>query len=391
MSDSELPEASESPAPPAHELEKSLRRETVKAQKSDPNFSYNSIRAASEAKLGLRKGFYKNHEEWASRSKKIIQEQLVIKPHGTFRPRLVDVVKAIQDDTRSSPLKSAKSKSNESKERPKKRALTENEPTPTKRQKTGQRDDTASEDMSSPLSDIDSEIGEEKPRRKKDKAPPKSGTAKSKQSAAKKSKSAGSDSEEEDGEEKAKGAGAENSTDQDDVQGAVNPDDGSASDMSVPLGEDPNPKKKRKLNESKSTGRKPKKTKVPKGKADADLDPDQAEIKRLQGWLGKCGIRKLWGKELKPYETSKAKIKHLREMLANIGMTGRYSIDKANQIREARELAADIEAVQEGAERWGADEDDGGRNEKQDGRPARRLVRGAKNYDFLSSDGEETD
>ena len=51
----------------------------------------------------------------------------------------------------------------------------------------------------------------------------------------------------------------------------------------------------------------------------------------------------------------------------------------------------DIEAVQEGAERWGADDDDNDGKAKDDGRPARRLVRGAKNYDFLSSDGEETD
>jgi hypothetical protein len=93
-------------------------------------------------------------------------------------------------------------------------------------------------------------------------------------------------------------------------------------------------------------------------------------------------------------------------MLADAGMTGRYSIEKAGQIREARELAADIEAVQEGAERWGAadaDEQEGGgggggrhkgaekQPEQDDAPPARRLVRGARHYDFLSSDGEETD
>ena len=105
----------------------------------------------------------------------------------------------------------------------------------------------------------------------------------------------------------------------------------------------------------------------------------------------KCGIRKVWGKELKPYETSRAKIKHLKEMLTDAGMTGRFSVEKASQIKEARELAADIEAVQEGAERWGADDENGEGRVNEDGRPARRLVRGAKNYDFLSSDGEETD
>jgi hypothetical protein len=96
----------------------------------------------------------------------------------------------------------------------------------------------------------------------------------------------------------------------------------------------------------------------------------------------------MWWKELKPYETSKAKIKHLKDMLSDAGMTGRYSIEKATQIKEARELAADIEAVKEGAERWG--KDNGSENDGED-KSKRRLVRGAKNYDFLSSDGEETD
>jgi len=71
-------------------------------------------------------------------------------------------------------------------------------------------------------------------------------------------------------------------------------------------------------------------------------------------------------------------------------MSGRYSNEKAAQIKEARELAADIEAVQEGNERWGKNSDEEA-DDGDGGRPARRLVRGAQNYDFLSSDGEETD
>ena len=130
-----------------------------------------------------------------------------------------------------------------------------------------------------------------------------------------------------------------------------------------------------------------KRSKASKAKPDTETGPDEAEIKRLQGWLVKCGIRKMWWKELKPYESSKAKIKHLKDMLSDIGMTGRYSQEKASQIKEARELAADIEAVKEGAERWGK----GNEDPEDDGQSKRRLVRGAKNYDFLSSDGEETD
>lgn len=209
---------------------------------------------------------------------------------------------------------------------------------------------------------------EEKEPKKKLKKPPKPRTTESKPSKAKKSKPVESD------EDKAEEKIA----------------DDSESELSVLLDDEPAPKKKRKQTDPKA---KTSRTST-KAKADSE-DPDQAEIKRLQGWLVKCGIRKLWGKELKPYDTTKAKIKHLRDMLADAGMTGRYSLEKANQIKEARELAADIEAVQEGAERWGAEDEDGVRGEKpSDGGThpaARRLVRGAKNYDFLSSDGEETD
>lgn len=168
---------------------------------------------------------------------------------------------------------------------------------------------------------------------------------------------------------------------------AAKPED-SESDMSVLLDDEPKAKKKKRKS-SEPAEKSGKKTKAAKPKAEVDADPDVEEIKRLQGWLVKCGIRKLWGKELKPYESSKAKIKHLKDMLSDAGMSGRYSTEKATQIKEARELAADIEAVKEGAERWGKGTDDS--EDEGDGKPKRRLVRGAKNYAFLSSDGEETD
>ena len=171
-------------------------------------------------------------------------------------------------------------------------------------------------------------------------------------------------------------------------------DPASESEMSVLIDEEPKKRGRRGKGSSGATAKSSKNTKPKKGRAtkakDADISPDEAEIKRLQSWLVKCGIRKLWGKELKPFETNKAKIRHLKGMLENAGMTGRYSQEKANQIKEARELAADIEAVQEGAERWGKDSESEGEG-RGDGIPKRRLVQGRKNYDFLSSDGEETD
>jgi hypothetical protein len=182
------------------------------------------------------------------------------------------------------------------------------------------------------------------------------------------------------------------------------PEEDSGSELSVLVDDEVPPKKKRTSKDpskSKTASSKPKKANA---QTSADDDPDQEEVKRLQGWLVKCGVRKIWAFELKSYETSKAKIKHLKEMLSDVGMTGRYSLEKASQIKEARELAADIEAVQEGNEIWGKDGKERSRRSKRsdyvepedeeeaaDAGPKKKLVRGPKRYDFLSSDGEESD
>jgi hypothetical protein len=161
----------------------------------------------------------------------------------------------------------------------------------------------------------------------------------------------------------------------------------SESELSVVLDEEPKPKRKR----QKSTDAPAKKGKKrTTAKADPKLDPDQAEIKRLQGWLIKCGIRKMWFRELAPYDTPKAKIKHLKKMLEDAGMKGRYSVEKARQIREERELQEDLTMVQEGARRWGTGSAD--EESDNDEKPRRRLARGLKTLAFLGDDdGEETD
>ena len=225
-----------------------------------------------------------------------------------------------------------------------------------KKQKTESEESEA--ELSSPLSEIDSLVeAEETPKKsKKPRKPVEKKPSTSKKPAKK---------DVEEGE-----------------NGAADSDD----DLSSVIDDEPKPRRKSKGRDSQEP--KSKKTKTTKSKAATDEDPDQAEIKRLQGWLVKCGIRKVWGKELKPFETPKAKIKHLKDMLTEAGMAGRYSVEKASQIKEARELAADIEAVQEGEKQWGTGDKDA---EEEEERPQRRLVRGSKNYDFLSSDGEETD
>lgn len=163
---------------------------------------------------------------------------------------------------------------------------------------------------------------------------------------------------------------------------------GSDSEMSVLIDEKPKRKTKgRNSSSGKSSKEKKANLKTAKG-ADQTADPDTEEIKRLQGWLVKCGIRKMWYKELAPYNTPKLKIHHLKQMLSEAGMVGRYSIEKATQIRDERELKADLEAVQEGDKHWGKVESEEGQTSK----PRRRLARGLRGLDFLNDDdGAETD
>lgn len=158
----------------------------------------------------------------------------------------------------------------------------------------------------------------------------------------------------------------------------------SDSEMSIVLDEPPKRKKKDTvLGKTKSSG-----TSKAGKRSEPPAEPNAEEIKRLQGWLVKCGVRKLWSKELAPYDTPKLKIRHLRDLLSKIGMTGRFSAEKAKQIREERELKADLEEVQEGAKLWGKEET----GEDTSVKPRRRLARSFLELGFLNSDeGEETD
>ena len=135
--------------------------------------------------------------------------------------------------------------------------------------------------------------------------------------------------------------------------------DASDSELSSLLDESPAKGKRQK----KAPAAKKKQPAKPKAKAASKAadDPEQAEIKRLQSWLVKCGIRKVWSKELAKCDTSKEKIKHLKAMLSDAGMDGRYSDEKAAKIKEKREFAKDLEAIKEGEAAWGTVEDTGGR------------------------------
>ena len=166
----------------------------------------------------------------------------------------------------------------------------------------------------------------------------------------------------------------------------INVADAIESELSDVIDDGPKPKRRKKGSREAKPKKAPKKEPKKRGRKSApkeDLDPDTEEIKRLQWWLVKCGMRKMWAKELKPFDTPSEKIRHLKEMLSDAGMTGRFSTEKAARIREARELQADLAAVTEGAKRWGkVDEEE----EEVKPRPARST--GLPNFDFLESESE---
>ena len=168
--------------------------------------------------------------------------------------------------------------------------------------------------------------------------------------------------------------------------------DMSESEMSVLIDEDPKPKKKRQRGTKTTTtttssmkGLKTKKSPKHEAPAPAESDPSASEIKELQRRLVKCGIRKMWFKELAPFPTPQQKIRHLNDMLSEAGMKGRYSDEKAAKIREERELKQDLEAVQEGNKQWGKDENE--EVEMEAGRPRRKLAKGLAEIQHLLDEG----
>ncbi|KAK9727670.1 hypothetical protein K7432_001653 [Basidiobolus ranarum] len=75
-------------------------------------------------------------------------------------------------------------------------------------------------------------------------------------------------------------------------------------------------------------------------------EKDQETIKNLKMYIGKCGVRKMWFREFKGIEDKpKLQIKKLKEILAELGVTGRVTIEKCKKIQAERELRAERESL----------------------------------------------
>ncbi|PGH31188.1 hypothetical protein GX50_06020 [[Emmonsia] crescens] len=339
------------------------------------------VRSATEKALSLEEGFYKNDEVWKARSDQIIKQEA--------EKQEVLIAKKKKKPTPVAPKRAPPSKP----QAPKRSSTAASQPS-RKRQRTATPSE--SEEELSSLPSEESEEEEESPKSRK-RAPPAKKASKPVKQASKPAPPKTDTSSElsdvpDEPEEASEGASLKGATPKGETSDTKH--DESESEMSVLIDDEPQRKTKRRKSSEPSQQGKPKKPKPSsssKPKDDADVDPDLAEIKKLQGQLVKCGIRKMWFRELAQYDTPRAKVKHLRQMLKDAGMEGRFSLEKANAIREARELQADLEVVREGAKRWGTNVSD--EEEAVDaGRPRRRVARGFQALSFLGDDdGEETD
>lgn len=366
-------------------IEDCLRRVTA-AGLNHGNFTVNKARAAAEHELGLDAGFFKHDPMWKAKSKEVIQITVDGGPLAEEAELSAKAKPAARAGTkRKSDTAPAK------KQRPRKK-LRKSE-SEDELSEPDLDDDDEPEAQATPSDDDD--FSDAKPVKK---APAKRRTTQKKAKAVsddesdakpkrkaplkrrggKKAEKVVEESEASDLEEKELSAAPRKSeedvkseahdvkeeselsdapsTDKADTNGKAPQPEDDESDMSVLIDEPP--KRKRASKAAAQLKAKTKTTKATKAKSTTKaLSPDEEEIKRLQGWLVKCGIRKLWHRELADYDTPKPKIKHLKKMLEDAGMTGRYSNEKAKDIKERRELAAELEAAQEYARKWGQDED----------------------------------
>lgn len=120
-------------------------------------------------------------------------------------------------------------------------------------------------------------------------------------------------------------------------------------------------KEKKKAEPKPSKGAQKGKESKEKSKGNTPGDADEEQIKRLKSFVVACGVRKKWAKEFEGMEDKpKKQITRLKEILADLGMSGRLSMEKAKAIRARRELAEELEEVVQFEKHRGMPKDEDG-------------------------------
>jgi hypothetical protein len=398
MSDSGLSSAA---IPAEAEIEECLRRVVRQSLKNDEEITINKARERAEKELGLDEGYFKGDANWKTRSKVIINDTAAEEPVSSPEKPAKPILKKAAPKPKAKPAAKAgrKRKSDDAppaKTKRRKKVESEEELSESfdddeeeeengveSKEDSGNDSDSFAEDVTpvktnkrkAPVkkSKVESESEEEA----KPKAKPKAKAATTKAGSKKSQNTVVSDSDDEEEDTKAGSKPTRDPSELSDPPASLSDNEPKAehnvasdneSEMSV-LIDDPPPKKKRnpKAAASESKAKATKSTAAASKKKGEPLSKNEEEIRRLQGWLVKCGIRKLWHRELANCDTEKAKIQHLKKMLDAAGMDGRPSNEKAKQIKEARELQEEIEAAKEFEKRWGqGNEEDGSGSEEAD-------------------------
>nr|POE93558.1 hira-interacting protein 3 [Quercus suber] len=434
MSDSEISVAS-TRLPPEREISRCLYRVVRDAITKGAEITTRQARSQAETELGLDPGFFKNDSTWNAKSKQILVEAIEA-PESPKAPKVAAKVgrKRKLDEVQSSRRQRKKAAGSQSEEdldghdgveasdddfevdespAVKQKSAVKRKPAKTKSKAQPKKKFKASRPPDDSADDLEDDVK-------------RSTTGSRKPPGAVSDSGEGSENVRDDSSDRGQNGasrmtgaqlkedGAPASKIKTELEeqsrphktGGSNDDMEDESDYSIVVDEEPARKGRgKKAATTKSTNGKSNKSVIAKSD-DKSLSPDDEEVKRLQGWLIKCGIRKLWHKELANCSNAKQKIKHLKALLTDAGMTGRYSVEKARAIKEARELADEIEAAQEFNKRWGEKSgDDGNEHEEEESEadsqavgPSRappsnvkRLPKGLVDFGDDDDDDEEDD
>ncbi|KAI8141001.1 hypothetical protein BJV82DRAFT_620416 [Fennellomyces sp. T-0311] len=128
-------------------------------------------------------------------------------------------------------------------------------------------------------------------------------------------------------------------------------------------------------------------TKKPKGRKKPEdkkkNSPSEEKIERLKTYIRKCGVRKKWVAEFEGLTTQGQKIKKLESILKDLGVEGQPSLKKCEQVKQERELKADIAGLD--TENILVDEGNGRRSTRRS-QPAKR-----KRHIAASDDEDDED
>ncbi|KAG8669630.1 hypothetical protein FPOAC2_08969 [Fusarium poae] len=353
-------------APSNDEIEQALLDATYQVYKYDPDdTTVNKVRKQTEENLGLEDGFLSS-DDWKKKSKELIKQRVEKLMDGWIPEENNEAGSDGEEEKemgtdmkRSSPdAESAQPKPKRQKRTPKAKPTSKPKPKSSKAANKEESDPESGPSESSELSELSDLSEVEKPQKKRKQAALKKAPSKRKSKKAAVSEdededvAVDSDAKTSEKDQETKNGGEEKTSAEETENKTIIDEEEEYSDV---IDEPPKPKRKKK--EKKEGASKP--AKAPKAaakKSSTSDDPNTEEIKKLQGHLVKCGVRKLWHNELKQYgDDAKAKIRHLKKMLADVGMDGRFSESKAREIKERRELLAEVESAREMSSLWGVE------------------------------------